>query len=97
VCVQFYDHIFEWKMKEELTHLAAIRARNGIRATSTLRILVADADLYVAVVDEKVMVKIGTRYDMGDVVPSDFHRAAHGKDYCVWEKGSLRVPAGSHL
>jgi hypothetical protein len=34
--------------------LAAIRARNGIRATSTLLILAAEADLYVGVVDEKV-------------------------------------------
>ncbi|KAM0874505.1 hypothetical protein ACQ4PT_037352 [Festuca glaucescens] len=93
----FYDHMFDWNLKQELTLLAAIRARNGIRATSALRILVAEADLYVAVVDEKVLVKIGTRYDVGSVVPSDFHPVAHGKDYCVGEKGSLRVPAGRHL
>uniref|UniRef100_A0ACD5ZU14 Uncharacterized protein n=1 Tax=Avena sativa TaxID=4498 RepID=A0ACD5ZU14_AVESA len=93
----FYDHMFDWNLKQELTQLAAIRERNGICARSRLRILVADADLYVAVVDDKVLVKIGTRYDVGSLVPSDFHRAAHGKDYCVWEKGSLRVPAGRHL
>jgi hypothetical protein len=52
---------------------------------------VAEADLYVAIVDEKVLVKIGTRYDVGDALPSDFHPAAHGKDYRVWEKGSLRT------
>ena len=89
--------MFDWNLKQELTQLAGIRARNGISATSRLRILVAEADLYVAVVDEKVMVKIGTRNDVGNVVPSDFHQVAHGKDYCVWEKGSLRVPAGRHL
>jgi alpha-amylase len=89
--------MFDWNLKQELTQLAAIRARNGIRATSTLRILAAEADLYLAVVDEKVLVKIGTRYDVGDALPSDFHPVAHGKDYCVWEKGSLRVPAGRHL
>ncbi|CAM0876501.1 unnamed protein product [Alopecurus aequalis] len=93
----FYDHMFDWNLKQELTLLAGIRARNGICATSKLRILVADADLYVALVDDKVLVKIGTRYDVGNVVPSDFHSAAQGKDYCVWEKGSLRVPAGRHL
>lgn len=93
----FYDHMFDWNLKQELTQLAGIRARNGIGATSSLRILVADADLYMAIVDEKVLLKIGTRYDVGNVVPSDFHQAAHGKDYCVWEKGSLRVPAGRHL
>ncbi|CAM0876503.1 unnamed protein product [Alopecurus aequalis] len=93
----FYDHMFDWNLKQELTQLAGIRARNGITATSRLKILVADADLYVALVDDKVLVKIGTRYDVGNVVPSDFHHAAQGKDYCVWEKGSLRVPAGRHL
>ncbi|WVZ92520.1 hypothetical protein U9M48_038577 [Paspalum notatum var. saurae] len=94
----FYDHMFDWNLKQEISTLAAIRARNGIHAGSKLRILVADADAYVAVVDEKVMVKIGTRYDVSNAIPaSDFHPAAHGKDYCVWEKGSLRVPAGRHL
>jgi len=95
--IQFYDHMFDWNLKQEISTLAAIRARNGIHAGSKLRILVADADAYVAVVDEKVMVKIGTRYDVSNVIPSDFHPAAHGKDYCVWEKGGLRVPAGRHL
>ena len=92
--IQFYDHMFDWNLKQDISTLSAIRARNGIHAGSKLRILVADADAYVAVVDEKVMVKIGTRYDVSNVIPSDFHPAAHGKDYCVWEKGSLGVPAG---
>lgn len=89
--------MFDWNLKQEITALAAIRERNGINAGSKLRIVVADADAYVAVVDEKVMVKIGTRYDVGNAVPSDFHQTVHGKDYSVWEKGSLRVPAGRHL
>jgi alpha-amylase len=81
--------MFDWNLKQEISTLAAIRERNGIHAGSKLRIL--------AVIDEKVMVKIGTRYDVGSLVPSDFHPAAHGKDYCLWEKGGLRVPAGRHL
>ena len=89
--------MFDWNLKQEISTLAAIRARNGIHAGSKLLILLAEADAYVAVVDDKVMVKIGTRYDVGSVIPSDFHPAAHGKDYCVWEKGSLRVPAGRYL
>ncbi|CAD6245502.1 unnamed protein product [Miscanthus lutarioriparius] len=91
----FYDHMFDWNLKQEISTLSAIRARNGIHAGSKLRILVADADAYVAVVDKKkVMVKIGTRYDVSNMIPSDIHPAAHGKDYFVWEKGSLGVPAG---
>ena len=59
--------MFDWNLKQEISTLAAIRARNGIHAGSKLRILLADADAYVAVVDDKVMVKIGTRYDRAEV------------------------------
>ena len=89
--------MFDWNLKQEILTLSAIRGRNGIHAGSKLRILAADADLYMAVIDEKVMVKIGTRYDVGNLVPSDFHPAAHDKDYRVWEKSSLPVPTGRHL
>jgi Alpha-amylase C-terminal beta-sheet domain len=30
----------------------------------------ADADMYVAIIDDKVTVKLGPRYDMGDVAPN---------------------------
>lgn len=84
--MQFYDHLFDWGLNEEITGLAAIRTRNGIRPGSTLRILVADADLYMAVIDEKVAVKIGPRYEVGNLVTADFHVVASGKEFCVWEK-----------
>ncbi|URE47744.1 alpha-amylase [Musa troglodytarum] len=82
----FYDHLFDWGLTEEITRLAAIRTRNKIRPGSTLRILVADADLYMAVIDERVTVKIGPRSDVGNLVPTDFHVVASGNDYCVWER-----------
>lgn len=84
--MQFYDHFFDWGLKEKITALAAIRTRNGIRKGSSLRILVADADLYMAVIDEKVMVKLGPRIDLGGLVPGSFHVSTSGTDYCVWEK-----------
>lgn len=48
--------------------------------------MASDADLYVAMIDGKIMVKIGTRYDVGNLIPSNFKVATSGKDYCVWEK-----------
>lgn len=66
--------------------MIAIRSRNGIRPDSTVRIIASDADLYVAVIDEKIISKIGPRYDVGNLVPPNFHVATSGKDYCVWEK-----------
>ena len=59
---------------------------NSITATSTLRILMHDGDAYVAEIDGKVVVKIGSRYDVGAVIPAGFVNSAHGKDYAVWEK-----------
>ncbi|GLT46970.1 hypothetical protein SLA2020_206950 [Shorea laevis] len=82
----FYDHFFDWNLKEEIGKLVAIRNRNGISTTSSVNILAADADLYVAAVDEKIMVKIGPKMDLGNLIPSDFQVATSGNNYAVWEK-----------
>ncbi|KAF5195468.1 Alpha-amylase [Thalictrum thalictroides] len=86
----FYDHFFDWGLKEEITKLAAVRSRNGIRPNSSIRIIVSDADLYVAVIDEKIIAKIGPRYDVGKLVPPDFRIAVSGNDYAVWEKNTAK-------
>ena len=96
VYIQFYDHVFDWNLKQEISALSAVRSRNGIHAGSKLDILAADGDLYIAKIDDKVIVKIGSRYDVGNLIPSDFHPVAHGTNYCVWEKSGLGVPAGRH-
>ncbi|KAK9757266.1 hypothetical protein RND81_01G152700 [Saponaria officinalis] len=82
----FYDHLFNETMKEEIIKMASIRARNEIDATSNVNIMAADADLYVAMIDEKVIVKIGSRTDIGNIVPSNFKLATSGNDYAMWEK-----------
>ncbi|TKW10753.1 hypothetical protein SEVIR_6G187500v4 [Setaria viridis] len=92
----FYDHVFDWNLKEEISTLAAIRKRNGIHPGSKLSILKAEGDVYVAMIDDKVITKIGPRYDVGGVIPSGFHVAAPGEGYCVWEKSGLRVPSGRY-
>ncbi|KAE8100683.1 hypothetical protein FH972_018554 [Carpinus fangiana] len=82
----FYDHFMEGSLKEEIRNLTAIRSRNGINAGSTVNIIASDADLYVAKIDDAIFMKIGPRYDVGNLVPSDFHVATSGQDYAVWEK-----------
>lgn len=86
IWVQFYDHFFEWGLKEQIRNLIAVRSRNGVRPNSGLTVMVANSDLYVAAIDEKIIVKIGPRYDVGNIIPSGYKIAASGKDYCVWEK-----------
>ncbi|KAL6603303.1 hypothetical protein ACP70R_043664 [Stipagrostis hirtigluma subsp. patula] len=87
----FYDHFFDWGLKEEIAALVAVRKRNGITPTSALTILEHDADAYVAEIDGKVIVKIGSRYDVGHLIPAGFQVAAHGNDYAVWEKETSQV------
>ncbi|CBI32414.3 alpha-amylase [Vitis vinifera] len=83
----FYDHFFEWGLKEEIMKLIIIRSRNRIKPNSAVRILASDSDLYVAAIDGKIIVKIGPRFDVGNLVPKSFKKiATSGKDYCVWEK-----------
>ncbi|XP_021752948.1 alpha-amylase-like [Chenopodium quinoa] len=82
----FYDHYFEWGLKEEILKLTSIRQRNGLTESSSVNIMDADADAYVAMIDGKVIVKVGPRFDVGKLIPSNFKVVAIGKDYCVWEK-----------
>ncbi|XP_062158534.1 alpha-amylase-like [Alnus glutinosa] len=82
----FYDHFFDGGLKEEISKLVAIRLRNGINSRSTVQIIASDADLYVAGIDDKIFMKIGPRFEVGNLVPSNFHVATSGQDYAVWEK-----------
>ncbi|KAF7097031.1 hypothetical protein CFC21_098896 [Triticum aestivum] len=82
----FYDHFFNLGFQDEIAALVAIRKHNGITATSALKILMHEGDAYVAKIDGKVVVKIGSRYDVGAVIPAGFVTSAHGNNYAVWEK-----------
>lgn len=90
----FWEHVFDWgdDVKKAITDLAALRARNGLHSESKLDIVrnqVADADCYLAVVDDKVAVKLGPRCELGDLKPSKAEGWAlslSGKDWAVWER-----------
>lgn len=83
----FWDHWFDWGLKEEIGALIAVRKQNDINAASKVHIATAESDLYVATIDERVILKIGPRFDMGHLTPNaEWQIAAVGKDYCVWEK-----------
>jgi alpha-amylase len=62
-----------------------IRRRNRIHPASVLRIIAAEADIYVASIDEKIIVKIGPRSNVGNLVPHNSKQVARGRDYAVWE------------
>jgi alpha-amylase len=86
----FYDHFYDWNLKEEITNLIKCRKHNQIRADSKVDIKLADGDCYFAEIDCKIIVKIGSRHDLGDMTPPecDWKVVCFGQDYCVWEKKS---------
>ncbi|KAG5537889.1 hypothetical protein RHGRI_025099 [Rhododendron griersonianum] len=85
----FYDHFFQWGLKDELVYFSTLRRSKGISETSKVQILAAaDSGLYVAKIDEKIIVKIGPNGDLGNLIPPDYQLVHSGLDYAVWEKNA---------
>ncbi|KAK4376730.1 hypothetical protein RND71_003026 [Anisodus tanguticus] len=80
----FFDHIFSG-YRSEIGNLISLRKRNKISCRSTVEITKAERDVYAAVIDDKLAVKIGP----GHYEPPSGHQrwkmAAEGNDYKVWE------------
>jgi hypothetical protein len=67
-------------LKGEIENLIAVRKRNDVNATSKVEIMTAESDLYVAKIDDKVILKIGPRFDMGHLAPNaEYQICAVGK------------------
>ncbi len=82
----FWDHLFNFGIKQPITELIDIRKRNNLTATSNLNIVESRQDLYAAIIDDKVAMKIGS----GSWSPgSGWKIATSGNDYAVWEKDNV--------
>lgn len=90
----FYDHYFEWDLKAQIQELVQIRKRNFINAESKITILLAESDMYVANIADRVILKLGPRMDMGRLAPSeqDWKLASYGDRFAVWESRRLPPP-----
>ncbi|KAL7163951.1 hypothetical protein ACSBR2_039958 [Camellia fascicularis] len=80
----FYDHIFS-HMKSEISELISLRNRNQIHCRSTIKITKAERDVYAAVIEEKVAMKIGPGHYEPPSGPERWSLAIEGRDYKVWE------------
>ncbi|KAK9276956.1 hypothetical protein L1049_006495 [Liquidambar formosana] len=80
----FYDHVFS-HYKSEISALISIRNRNKIHCRSTVKITKAERDVYAAIIDEKVAMKIGPGYYEPPRGPQRWSSAIEGRDYKVWE------------
>ncbi|XP_024021365.1 alpha-amylase 3, chloroplastic isoform X3 [Morus notabilis] len=80
----FYDHIFS-HYGSEIGSLISLRNRNKIHCRSRVQITKAERDVYAAIIDEKVAVKIGPGHYEPPSGPQRWSRAVEGRDYKVWE------------
>lgn len=71
---------------EPIRNMTAIRKTYGINSRSTVDILAAEADLYMARIDDKIIMKIGPKEDLGNLLPSDYQLVYSGQSFAVWEK-----------
>jgi alpha-amylase len=88
----FWDHLFDYgqQVNSSIKKLIAIRKRNILKSNSTLNIVAAQQNLYAAIIDNKVAMKLGS----GSWSPSgsDWTIAASGTDWAVWEKSTSPPP-----
>jgi alpha-amylase len=79
----FWDHIYNWGLHDEITNIIKVRKNNGLNSTSTIVVQQAQTNLYAAIIDDKVAMKIGP----GSWNPgSGYTLRASGIDYAVWDK-----------
>ncbi|KAI3714255.1 hypothetical protein L1987_72852 [Smallanthus sonchifolius] len=80
----FYDHMFS-RYKSEISALISLRKRNEIQCRSTVKIIKAERDVYAAIIDEKVVMKIGPGHYEPENGSQKWSLAVQGNDYKVWE------------
>lgn len=79
----FWEHVYDWKLREPIKKLIDARRRCGVSSISKLEIVKAEKDLYAAIVDGKLAVRLGRlEWNPG----SEYELVASGDQYSVWAK-----------
>ncbi|KAJ3706802.1 hypothetical protein LUZ61_010507 [Rhynchospora tenuis] len=82
----FYDHFYDWgdSTHDQIARLMEIRRSQDIHSRSTIKIIEARPDLYSAIIEDKLCMKIGD----GSWSPSgdEWKLATSGNRYAVWHK-----------
>ncbi|RDX81631.1 Alpha-amylase 3, chloroplastic, partial [Mucuna pruriens] len=80
----FFDHLFS-HYKTEIATLISIRKQNKINCRSTVKICKAERDVYAAIIDEKVAMKIGPGHFEPPSGSQRWSSTLEGRDYKIWE------------
>ncbi len=81
----FWEHLYTWgdNHHKAIKEMAQLRTELGISRTSMLNILIAEQNRYVAQIDGKCLVKLGS----GQYSPDGEWQLRHsGNDYAIWSK-----------
>jgi len=85
-CVYFV-HFFDSKYKDVLKKMIKLRKKLKLNSESKVRILKAEKDLYVDVIDNKVLLKLGTRsYEAGN----KYKLVIEGKNFEIYVKSAVK-------
>ena len=84
-CV-FWRHLFDWEQpyREMIETLIDLRRQAALHAQSTVNILAAQKNLYAAVIDKKVALKLGS--DAWSPDETGWSLRLEGRDLAVWLK-----------
>ncbi|GMJ13462.1 ALPHA-AMYLASE-LIKE 3, alpha-amylase-like 3 [Hibiscus trionum] len=80
----FYDHIIS-NLRSEIGAFISLRNRNKIHCRSIVEIVKAERDVYAAIIDDRVAMKIGPGYYEPPNGRRRWSSALEGYDYKVWE------------
>ncbi|CAI0627748.1 unnamed protein product, partial [Linum tenue] len=80
----FFDHVYS-NYRSEIAALLAFRNRHKLHCRSIVQISKAARDVYAAIIDEKVAVKIGPGHFEPPNGPRKWSPALEGRDYKIWE------------
>ena len=82
----FWDHYFYWNLKGKIKELISIRKKANIDSASPVEIIQAKQDLYVAKINDNLLVKIGKgTWSAGP----EFAAPIVGHNYAIWLRSPL--------
>eukprot|EP00271_Cylindrocystis_brebissonii_P013283 TRINITY_DN329_c0_g1_i1.p1 TRINITY_DN329_c0_g1~~TRINITY_DN329_c0_g1_i1.p1 ORF type:complete len:1017 (-),score=248.45 TRINITY_DN329_c0_g1_i1:535-3585(-) len=88
--VVFYDHFYDWGLHDQIADLVKTRSRLGIHCRSSVRIMQATAEGYVAQVGDRLVLKLGS-LDWNPAKQNDLagrweRFMDRGAEFQLWEK-----------
>jgi hypothetical protein len=83
----WWPHYFNWGIKSEIDAMIKIRKDNGLSSTSNLNIVTATNNLYAAIIDDKVAMKLGS--DNWSPSGTGWILKLSGTGFAIWDKGTV--------